>query len=116
VIGPYCLLELLRCSLAVLAPVGMSSSWQREVEVGFGWTCWAIDVQVAEPWEQGNHSTSHSAGPGIVLGEHSRCRSQGAVVGIGLLVVEGRYGLSNNRHDLQCLVECIRKKDRGRRQ
>jgi hypothetical protein len=114
VIGSYGLLELLRCSLAVLAAVGMSSSWQREVEVG--WTCCAIDVQVAEPWEERNHSTSHSAGRGIVLGEHSRCRSQGAVVGIGLLVVEGRYGLSNNRHDLQCLVECIRRKNRGRRQ
>jgi hypothetical protein len=114
VIVSYCLLELLRCSLAVLAPVGMSSSSQREVEVG--WMGWAIDVQVAEPWEQRNHSTSHSAGPGIVLGEHSRCRSQGAVVGIGRLVVEGCDGLSNNRHDLQSLVEGIRRKDRGRRQ
>jgi hypothetical protein len=114
VTGSYCLLELPRCSLAVLALVGTSSSWRREA--GADWTCWTVDAQVAEPLEQRNHSSSHSAGLGTVLGEHSRCRSQSAVESIGRLV-EDRDGLSNNRHGHpQSLVEWIRRKDQGRRQ
>ena len=76
-----------------------------------------IDARVAEPLEQRNHSKFHSAGLGTELGEHSRYRSQGAVEGIGRLVVEGRGGLSNNRYGhLQSLPERIRGKGRGRRQ
>lgn len=72
-IGSYCLLELPRCNLVVPALVEMSSSWQREEEAG--WTRWVVDARVAEPLEQQNHSSFHSAGPGTVLEEHSRCRS-----------------------------------------
>jgi hypothetical protein len=75
-----------------------------------------IDVRVAEPLEQRNHSTFHSVGLETVLEEHSRCRSQDAVEGMGNLVAEGRDGLSNNRRGHLQSLEGIHRKDRGRRQ